>query len=345
AINQGNPFPRNVAILGDTIVISVLVYGIMWDRTIFSTDGGLTWTIGAGSIYSASTMVALTRNWTHEFHHIYINGYSFEMIHQRSSDFGMTWQDSSIISTLDNWSGMEPDPLGTVDNDLFIIWRDAKYGCMGFGCSGIIRQSTDEGVSWLPETVVTDTPWTLSHSLAIRKPIITAGWFTDDPNINVETNISYDYGKTWCPVFKVTPNESYTIFSSIVLTNRTVVLAWTSRDSLGAPFQIWCRTGILPETSVQDEPEFLPTDYKVLHAYPNPFNSSATIKYSLPKSSDVKLSIYNILGEKVAVLANEFQNAGWQEVVWESGNNPSGVYVYRLTAGKYTSAGKLLLIK
>ncbi|RCK74494.1 MAG: putative alpha-amylase [Ignavibacteriae bacterium] len=95
----------------------------------------------------------------------------------------------------------------------------------------------------------------------------------------------------------------------------------------------------------------LPEKYSLYQNYPNPFNSLTTIKYSLPNASQVNLSVYNTLGQKVAILIDEKKDAGYHEVTFDASVLPSGVYFYRIHAveqnsGKtYTETKKLLLIK
>lgn len=74
------------------------------------------------------------------------------------------------------------------------------------------------------------------------------------------------------------------------------------------------------------------TEFTLKQNYPNPFNPETTIEYALPFRSSVKLSVYNMLGEKVAELINGAQDAGVYKVYWNASGMTSGVYVYRLEA-------------
>ena len=69
------------------------------------------------------------------------------------------------------------------------------------------------------------------------------------------------------------------------------------------------------------------------------------INYQLSINSFISLKIYNLLGQEIATLVNEAQQPGLHEVKWDASNVPSGVYFYRLQAGKYTETKKLLLIR
>ncbi|MCH7887032.1 MAG: T9SS type A sorting domain-containing protein [Candidatus Marinimicrobia bacterium] len=102
-------------------------------------------------------------------------------------------------------------------------------------------------------------------------------------------------------------------------------------------------TGIGDETS-------LPTEFALRQNYPNPFNPSTTISYSLPTASDVKIVVYNLLGNEIATLVNGQQAAGYHNVEWngrsDSGKLVStGIYFYRINADDFTAIRKMILMK
>ena len=79
--------------------------------------------------------------------------------------------------------------------------------------------------------------------------------------------------------------------------------------------------------------------------YPNPFNPETTIKYAVPKTVNVELKVFDILGREVKTLVNETKNPGYYEVQLNANNLASGVYFYRLKAGEYNKTDKMLLLK
>ena len=89
----------------------------------------------------------------------------------------------------------------------------------------------------------------------------------------------------------------------------------------------------------------IPTEFELLQNYPNPFNPSTTIVYHLAKAGLVKLKIFNLLGEEIAVLTNEEQSAGSHYVKWTSKEVSSGIYFYRLECGDFVQMKKMILIK
>jgi hypothetical protein len=88
-----------------------------------------------------------------------------------------------------------------------------------------------------------------------------------------------------------------------------------------------------------------PLSYQLYQNYPNPFNPVTTISFSLPRESQVNLSVYNILGEKVKELKNEVMKPGYFEVQFDASAIASGVYFYRIQAGDFVSTKKMILLK
>ncbi|MGD8779959.1 MAG: T9SS type A sorting domain-containing protein [Ignavibacteria bacterium] len=86
-------------------------------------------------------------------------------------------------------------------------------------------------------------------------------------------------------------------------------------------------------------------EYSLLENYPNPFNPTTKIKFSISEASNVTLKVYNTLGEEVKVLVNEMLQPGKYERIFDAGNLASGVYIYKLTAGKYREVKKMLLLR
>src|SRR4030095_589340 len=88
-----------------------------------------------------------------------------------------------------------------------------------------------------------------------------------------------------------------------------------------------------------------PEKFNLTQNFPNPFNPSTTIKYSVPVNSQVSLKVYNTTGQVVATLAEGMQDAGNYEISFNASNFSSGVYYYRLSAGSFTETRKMTLIK
>lgn len=88
-----------------------------------------------------------------------------------------------------------------------------------------------------------------------------------------------------------------------------------------------------------------PKEYLLSQNYPNPFNPSTTIKFEIPEDENVVIKVYNLLGKEVATLVNGFKTAGYYETNFDASSLSSGIYIYRLTAGKYSETRKMTLMK
>jgi hypothetical protein len=102
-----------------------------------------------------------------------------------------------------------------------------------------------------------------------------------------------------------------------------------------------------PAVSTKAEDGFsgLPKDFSLNQNYPNPFNPSTTISFSLAEPSNVKLTVFNMLGQEVSTLINEQLEAGSHQVEFNGTGVPSGIYFYRIDAGSHSQTQKMTLLK
>jgi hypothetical protein len=89
----------------------------------------------------------------------------------------------------------------------------------------------------------------------------------------------------------------------------------------------------------------MPKEFALYQNYPNPFNPETEVRYQIPEVSFVTLKVFNVLGEEVATLVNELRHAGNHTAKFDASTLPSGIYFYRMTAGKFTQTKKLALMK
>jgi hypothetical protein len=112
----------------------------------------------------------------------------------------------------------------------------------------------------------------------------------------------------------------------------------------------WNKKLSYTDVNDQENPLALPKEFALFQNYPNPFNPQTNIEYALPKASQVNLVVYNILGQKVRTLVDNFETAGLKKVIWdgkdERGNEiPSGIYFYKLKTANYSQTKKMIVLK
>ncbi len=160
--------------------------------------------------------------------------------------------------------------------------------------------------------------------------------FFNAPNANIKTGttgfdgiaeISSDRSKTppadWC--FEVTD----------------ILLAGAVYDASANVVTVACESG----PAAKMDPPVIPASFVLHQNYPNPFNPYTDINFELPSAADVRLEIFNISGQRVAVLVDEYLNAGSYTFRWNGNNEASGVYLYRLTANEFSETRKMTLLK
>ena len=98
-------------------------------------------------------------------------------------------------------------------------------------------------------------------------------------------------------------------------------------------------------TSIESKTETIANSFELKQNYPNPFNPTTTIEYSVGKASNVKISVYNMLGQELAVLVNGKHQAGTHLVKFDAAKYSTGVYFYKIEAGNFVQTRKMLLVK
>ena len=108
----------------------------------------------------------------------------------------------------------------------------------------------------------------------------------------------------------------------------------------------WSRIHMSHVTSVEENIiKEIPSSFNLSQNYPNPFNPTTNIKFNLPQAGNVRLTIYNIIGQEVAQLVNGYREAGSYTVNWNASNLSSGIYIYRLEANSNIITKKMALLK
>jgi hypothetical protein len=134
-------------------------------------------------------------------------------------------------------------------------------------------------------------------------------------------------------VFDPTNLRDFTYHVNLLISNNSAT------DLVSLPITLATALAV-PET-----PATLPQEYALRQNYPNPFNSSTMISFDLKQSGHTTLKIYNLLGQQVMTLVDEYRDAGTHLVPLELSAVSTGIYLYRLESGSFSETKKLALIK
>jgi len=252
---------------------------------------------------------------------------------------GSMFSDTVIDTTLNSLFLM----MGNLTNHTMYFWRVRSI--LGLEISDWSEIWTFEATDAF---VTMDTPnggeaWSMGSENVIR-------WetnITDSVRLDllygqqIERVIDTTFGNpayTWLVPTDLTVDTSYKIIITS-LADPSIV------DTSDASFSITPLVGVEPVDIG------IPEDFSLFQNYPNPFNPATTIRYSLPTQSQVRLRVYNSIGENIADLINANQNAGSYEISWDSGNVASGIYFYSVEAIPsdgteiFRSVRKMILLK
>jgi photosystem II stability/assembly factor-like uncharacterized protein len=259
------------------------------------------------------------------------------------------------------------------------LWHDVTFYDIDNGWvvgASTILKTTDGGTTWIPPSM-TPLPYMSLRSVFFtdaNNGFVAGGncWFgcwgviLGTTNGGNEWSILVDnLGLAFSSIFFSDANNGMVVdYSGTIHRTTNGGTTWTSQSSgtTGYLYDVsftdanngWVvgYDGIILHTTnggvtfIEEEKiDEVPTDFLLSQNYPNPFNSSSVIKYSIPKSSQVTLKIFNTLGEEIEALVNEEKAVGTYELNWNAANLPSGVYFYRLQAGDYVQTRKMILLK
>jgi hypothetical protein len=240
----------------------------------------------------------------------------------RSVNAGLAWTDIS--------GGVVPNRYPTRVHVNQLNSKEVYVTFGGFGTAHVLK-STNAGNNWI--NITNNLPDVPTHSVAVDPLYPQNIYVGNDLGVYVSTN----GGTSWSE-FRV--GMPYAIVFDLTIVNPSRKLRATTHGN--GVFERKLYQNPLGITGNGNE---TPKEYKLEQNFPNPFNPSTKINYSVPKSGLVTLKIYDMIGKEVATLVNENKTAGNYTMVFNGSNLSSGIYFYRLTAGNFSETKKLMVIK
>jgi hypothetical protein len=243
-----------------------------------------------------------------------------------------------------NWTS-GPSADNVFDGGIDFLDNNNLYGWTGGGqisspVSGWVHRTTDGGTSW-------------SARYDFAYPIRAVRFFNETVGLAVGGNLFQESGGIYS-----TSNGGMNW--DLDINTSAEMFAIEAKNITADSVDIWCvgstgggagytgklyktRAGII--TGITSTGEIVPADFKLNQNFPNPFNPSTTISFSIPQAEHVKLSVYDLSGREVSLLLDKFLNAGNYRINWSALNVSSGIYFYKLEAGGFSETKKMIFIK
>lgn len=351
-------------IVGNDIIIKTTDGGENWSEqmnpgydwwTVVFTDTITGYVVGINANFILQTTDG-GENWNPS----YPFGMTFCSIYFINKSVGwFCGSEQNIWKTTDggeDWTQQRYKSTGPKDQLYSFYFLDENIGWV-VGQEGVILHTTNGGLNWLPQ---------MSGTIKDLTDII----FTDSDNgIIVGTESTYLTTINGGGLYAITE-----LTANAQVGNQILEVANTNGFSVGddilinpgkANEEVNRITGfgsILLETPLQydhqageivmtanpsdvEEDEDYPTKYLLENNYPNPFNPSTNIKYTIPHYNNVVIKIFDVLGKEIETLVNEEKAAGTYELTWYAEGLPSGVYFYQLRAGSFVETKKMVLLR
>jgi hypothetical protein len=233
---------------------------------------------------------------------------------------------STIIKTTDSGANWIEQTASTTNYLRAVFFISETTGWVG-GNNGTIFKTTDGGTSRDQQTINS-----IENIYSIKFLDTNTGWLSGGSALILHTT---DGGSNW-----IVQNSGATYhLNSISIVNANY--GW----AVGGAGNI-LHTSNGGVTFIEgDETGKILAEFKVLQNFPNPFNPSTKISYSIPELSFVALKVYNVLGDEIATLVNEEKPAGNYEINFSAEGLTSGIYFYKLQVGNLTETKKMILLR
>ncbi len=319
----------------DSLTAFFSARGLAW--LYRTTDGGLSWdSLEVGSSQASAHSRIFFKDSMIGWFSVSVDLYGGPSTVYKTTDGGTTWnpvfQQSVGLFELNGVPGLSTLFCGRVD---YVYHGDIQ--------SRLLR-STDEGQTW--KDLVQDNFYSVCFASNNR------GWLvqrSQPPGVSWQCGIlgTTDGGSTWTTELAPQPVPLYSLTctpeaNAWAVGTGGLFLSRRSQDGLWRASQLGDFLEAVQQTSPTTPVPFEPRLYP---NFPNPFNPSTTIRFSLPHRSHITLTVFNTLGQLVATLLNADIDAGSHAVQFNASNLASGVYFYRLQVGGYTETRKLCVMK
>jgi hypothetical protein len=233
------------------------------------------------------------------------------------------------------------------------VQQDSVAHTLSASYGGDVNYNSQSGTGKL--TVVRHvTSIAVTPSIAVfGQPVVFTATLSDNDNnkkgiSNEALMFKISENQSPIPLDRATTNANgiasltFTIPQDSVASSHTIYAVYSG----DANYSPQSGTGLLTFTlTVVDNALNIPAKFDLLQNYPNPFNPTSTIRYDIPKTTLVNISVFDMLGRKINTLVNEQKNPGHYEIVFDAREFASGIYIYRIKTDSFTQSKKMILMK
>jgi len=282
-----------------------------YKNLVSTTDGGSSWILGPtlGNVWLQETDIS-------EPGFIAAVGTYYDSLAEKgcffnSSDFGLSWH---LFDTDDEMK------------DVMMLGSGIGYA---LGNKNLYK-TTNSGVSW-EKILSRGGNWSQGYICFAFSDTSNGVLYSDEG-----MNITQTGGKTWSKrdykiPFYSANKAAFNSRGDLFIISESSLVMLTSEQSF------------VPEINIT--PNETISEYYLSSSFPNPFNSSSTIKYYIPSTSQVIIKVFNTLGEEIETLVDEVKSTGTYQVTWNAKDLTSGVYFYRMQTGSFVQTRKMILLK
>jgi len=330
------------------MVLKTTNQGQTWDSTrvaytyalidIQFVNNNTGWTLARSVVHTGYSIFKSTNGGLNWYSQLTINGSNINLYDQHfvNSNVGfITGTDTNtntplIYKTTNsgvNWNRIDFSNDFICDN-LFFVNENTGYTV---SMIGNISKTTNGGYNWISKVIPDLQKMYLSVFFLNENTGYVSGWdFSKSSSLIIKTS---NGGNNWVSQI-ANPNTS---LKSIFFINPNT--GWTVGNN-----KIF-KTINGGSTFINQISTEIPSEFSLSQNYPNPFNPTTSIKFEIPKTSLVKISVFDVTGKELEVLVNEQLHAGTYQTIWNGSNYSSGVYYYRINSGNYTETKRMALIK
>lgn len=318
-------------------------YEIYYKRSI---DGGDTWS--ADTMLTAhSTGLASSMSFSIFGSNIHIawsdsrHNDDYEIYYKNSTNGGLSW--GTDIRLTISVAISESPAITSNSSEVHVVWTDLRDS--NINSEVYFKRSTDNGSTWGSDTRLTVYAHAMNPAIMISGMIVHVSWHNSTGS-EIHYLRSLNNGINWELSEQLSSSFSGAYQPNIAITGSKAHIIWHDVRNGSTNSEIYYKGNPTGNTiGISTISSEIPDNFSLSQNYPNPFNPTTNIKFAIPKSGFVKLTVFDMLGREVETLVNENLNAGTYNADWNASKFSSGVYFYMIETEGFTETKKMILTK